>query len=726
MRHQGKHRPSTSQVTFPVVVGAVLALALVVAFGIYAVAQVDDAALQRQRTFVRSGLQEQIANLVREQRSVTIWNDAVVNAKAGNQDWMRRNLGEWLHSYYGQDRVYVLNEHDRPIHAMRDGTTLDPSSFDGDATAILPLAERLRSQMAGQPEEPGITDIVLLGKTPAIVSVQPLLPDNESVRQTAGTEYIHVASKLIDAKLLGWISEHFLLGGAYLAPPEARLPASVPITGSGRVTLGYVAWQPIRPGLALIKQAAPALIVGGMLAMALLVFVLRRLRNASRQLQTSEEDARYLALHDTLTDLPNRLLFEDRLDQTLANVRRGRGRTALLCIDLDRFKHVNDTLGHHVGDQLVRRVAARLGDGVRESDTVARVGGDEFAIVLVDIRDRRTAEKVSERILADLDEPFEIMGNQIFVSASIGIALSPEDGTEASELLRKADIALYAAKRSGRACYRVFAEGMDDMLKHKHRVEHELRQALEGDRPIGIAFQPIFAMDGQVLLGAEVSLDWDHAVHGGLPASQLVSIAEERGIIGLLTERMLSAACAFARDSGVPWLSIALSPVFLRQEEAAQIVLSLVAEAGIPNGRLQVEIGESVLLDANPAVLAAIRTLREAGIQIALDDFGTGPSSLTLLRLHRIDKLKIDRSFVHLLDGTDPAAAIVKAIAELATALGIRVAAEGVETAEQRTTLAALGCNEIQGPLLARQMPADRFARMIHGETAANTTRSAG
>jgi diguanylate cyclase (GGDEF)-like protein len=726
MRQQEKSEPLTSRITVPVIIGAALSLALVVAFGVYAVLRVDGLAVERQRNFARSGIAEQVDGLAREQRSVTLWNDSVLKAKAGDQQWMRENLGEWLHSYYGQDRVYVLDERNRPIHAMRDGMTVDPASFGGEAGAIMPLVARLRTQMRQRSAEPGITDLVRLGSVPAIVSVQPIMPDTELVRQEAGTEYVHVASQLVDAELVSRVAAHYLIEGARLTSIDPQTTASVPLLDSGNATLGFLTWEPDRPGLAVVTQTAPALLAGVLLGAAVLGFILRRLRRASRELQSSEEDARYLAFHDTLTELPNRALFEDRLDQALATVRRGRGRMALLCVDLDRFKHVNDTLGHDAGDQLVKQVAERLGEGVREIDTVARVGGDEFAIVLVDIRDQRTAEKVSERILADLGEPFDIKGDQIFISASIGIALSPQDGIDVRELFRKADIALYAAKRSGRSCFRVFSDDMDDTLKHKHRIERDLRQALEGSRPVELAYQPVFAMDGLTLLGAEATLDSDHFAHGGLPVSQLIAIAEERGVIGLLTERMLAAACAFARDSEVPWLSIALSPVFLRQEGAAQLVQSVLAEAGVTADRLQVEIGEGLLLDGNPAALAAVRALREAGVRIALDDFGTGPSSLTLLRLHRVDKLKIDRSFVRLLGGSDPGEAIVRAIAQLAAALGIGVAAEGVETPEQRTTLAALGCQEIQGSLLSPPMPAARFARMARLRPALRSVRSAG
>jgi diguanylate cyclase (GGDEF)-like protein len=717
MQIQSKHRPLTFQVTLVVIAAAAFSFVLVLAFSVYAVIGVDRIAVERQKTFVRSGLAEQVENLVREQQSVTIWDDAVIAAKADNQDWMRENLGEWMHSYYGHDRVYVLDDKDRPVHVMKDGRTLPPSAFEDEAAAVMPLVQKLRDQLARAASNAGgsvtsavAEDFVMIGKTPAIVSVQPIVPNSDRVAQADGAEYVDVSIQFIDASLTGWISQHFLIEAVVFSPADPQVSASVPLVDSEGATLGYLTWQPIRPGFTLVKQAAPALIVASLLGIALLVFLLRRLRRASQQLHTSENDAQYLAFHDTLTGLPNRALFEDRLSRALATIRRGRGRMALLCVDLDRFKHVNDTLGHQAGDLLVKQAARRLQDAIREIDTVARVGGDEFAIILVDIRDLRTAEDVSERILADLREPFELTGEQAFISASIGIAIAPEFGIEPEELLRKADIALYEAKRRGRGCYQVFAGDMDDILKHKLLIERELRQALEEDDGIDLAYQPVFAMDGRTIVGAEATLDWSRSAPGKLPGGQLVAIAAERGLIGALTEKMLRAAARFAGTTEVPWIAMALSPAFLLRETAAQRVLSILAEAGVDPSRFQVEIGETLFADGGDAALAALATMREAGIRISLDDFGTGASSLTTLRRHPVDKLKIDRSFVRLLGSSDPAAAIVKAVAELAIALGMRVAAEGVETAEQKALLEALGCHEIQGALLSPPLPAAQFA----------------
>ncbi|MEQ1951267.1 putative bifunctional diguanylate cyclase/phosphodiesterase [Mesorhizobium yinganensis] len=717
----------TAQVTFSVIAVAVVSVMLILALAIYAVFSVDAIALERQKSFVRSGLAEQLTDLIREQQSVTVWDDSVINARAGNQDWMRDNLGEWMSSYYGHDRTYILDGKDRAIHVMKDGQTLPPAAFDDESAVLLPLVATLRERMARAQSEGDesqeskiVQDLVLLSGKPALVAVQPLIPDSQRLDIQPGTEYVDISVQLVDAALIKRIADHYLLEGMGLAATDPGIPASMPLTGSSGKTLGYLTWKPDRPGLALLVRAGPAIVAGGVLSLLLLAFLLRRLRRASQALQTSQNDAQYLAFHDTLTGLPNRALFEDRLDRALAAVRRGRGHMALLCIDLDRFKHVNDTLGHQAGDLLVKQASARLGDAIREIDTVARVGGDEFAVILVDIRDLRTAEETASRMLSDLREPFELMGDQVFISASIGIAIAPEFGTEPEELLRKADIALYEAKRGGRSCYQVFAGDMDDILKHKLLIERELRQALDADGPMDLAYQPVFAMDGQTLVGAVATLNWNRGGQGSLPGAQLVSIAAERGMIGELSRKMLRTVCAFLADTGAPWVAVALSPAFLRRERSAALVLDILADHGLAPSRLEIEIAESVLVDGDGATISALRTLREAGIRVCLDDFGTGASSLTTLRRHPVDKLKIDRSFVALLGGTDPAAAIVKSVTEMAAALGMRVAAEGVETAEQRTALAAFGCLEVQGPLMSPPLSSAQFERFARGKAARN------
>lgn len=702
-------RPLTFQLTLTVLALAALALSMAAGFGLFAIGQTDEDSLRKQRIFVANGLAEQVEALKREQESVTVWNDSVVNAKAGNRQWMIENIGEWMHSYYGHDRVYVLDDRDRPVYAMQDGQTVESSAYAADEPAVLPKLGELRILMRqiadGIFEEPPKAveaGLVSLEGRPAILSIMPIVPDTDRVEQEPGSEYVHVSLKYIDEEVVGAIARQYLLSGAHLASslavPVAR--AAIPLVGENGAILGYIAWDQDKPGMSVLGKAAPALAAASLLAVLVLAYLLRRLRRASAQLQSSQDEAQYLAFHDTLTRLPNRALFEDRLKRALVSARRESGAVALLYIDLDRFKHVNDTLGHPAGDELVRQAAARLESSIREVDTVARLGGDEFAVVLVGIKNLRVAEDLAEKLVREISQPFMLKEDQVFIGASIGIAYAAS-AADPDDLLRKADIALYEAKKKGRGRYEVFAGDMDDILLRKRQVETDLREALGAGGQLKLDYQPVFAADAATIVGAEALIRWDHPVHGALPPAQFVSIAEERGVIGQLGEWVLREAVRFAAGTDLPWIAVNVSPLQLRDETFAEVVLARLAEAGLSPQRLQIEITENVLIDNAGAAAAVLTALRSAGIRLALDDFGTGYASINYLRRYPIDKLKIDRSFVRMLGTSAGADAMVKALIDLARALNVTVTAEGVDTVQQRDLLTAMGCAELQGFLVS-------------------------
>ncbi|MDG4878693.1 EAL domain-containing protein [Mesorhizobium sp. WSM4935] len=725
--------PLTRQVTLTVLTLAAFALAIVVGFGFYAASQADDASLERQKMFIADGLQDKIAAVEREQESISVWDDSVINAKAGNQLWMAENLSVWMYTYYGHNRVYVLDSANHPIHAMREGKLVEVSAYGEDQPTLLPIIEKLRRMLAGPPQTDAhgqpmkmvAEDLVSLDGALAIVSVAPLVPSSDRVSQAQGTEYLHVSVKFISDAVVHKIAGKYLLEGARLVPlSEPVGPAAVPLVDSRGVILGYVGWDQLRPGLALVRKIAPALAIALLLAGGVLVFLLSRLRRASAALQTSQDQAQYLAFHDTLTGLPNRALFEDRLRRTLLFASKDGTRVALLYLDLDRFKHINDTLGHPAGDELVRQTAARLKHTIRDVDTVARLGGDEFAIILLDVPHVGSAEDIADRLLMKLREPFRLIDDQVFVSASVGIALSSGSETDADDLLRKADIALYEAKKNGRGRYQVFAGDMDDLLLRKRKVESELRKALEGDGGIKLAYQPVFAADGRRILGAEALIRWGHEVHGALPAAQFIAIAEERGLIGDLGKWALNEACRFAAGTELPWIAVNISPMQLRDIGFAGQVAAILEETGLDPSRLQLETTESVLLEHNDTIGTVIAALRQSGVRIVLDDFGTGYSSLSYLRRQAIDELKIDRSFVHLLDEDESARAIAKTLIELALALKVEVTAEGVETDAQKNLLVGMGCRQLQGYLLSPPLEPGRLLA-LPGISSADQERSA-
>ena len=420
-------------------------------------------------------------------------------------------------------------------------------------------------------------------------------------------------------------------------------------------------------------------------------------------------DARiaHLAHYDALTDLPNRLLLRERLEYELAYVRRG-GKLAVLYIDLDHFKGVNDTLGHTAGDELLKAVAARLRGCLRDTDTVARLGGDEFAIVQAPLKRAPEAAKLAQRLRdAVVQSPFEINGHQVVVDLSIGIALAPNDGREVDQLLKNADMALYGAKAEGRGTYRYFESAMDARMKRRRQLETDLRSALTRGE-FELHYQPLVRVADNEIGGWEALLRWRHPQRGLVPADEFIPVAEETGLIIPIGDWVLRQACIDAatwRDDIK--VAVNLSAAQFRSQALLQTVIGSLAASGLNANRLELEITESVLMHSNETTLRTLHQLRELGIRVAMDDFGTRYSSLSYLRSFPFDKIKIDRSFVHDLLLSVDSSKIVEAMVWLAHNLNMTVTAEGVESEEQLIVLREMGCNEMQGYLFGKPIPAD-------------------
>jgi diguanylate cyclase (GGDEF)-like protein len=427
----------------------------------------------------------------------------------------------------------------------------------------------------------------------------------------------------------------------------------------------------------------------------------------------AERRARHLALHDLVTDLPNRELLRRRLEQALAGRRRRGGIVAVLLLDLDRFKLVNDTLGHAAGDRLIQQCARRLEACLRETDTVARLGGDEFAIVQADVAAAGEVQRLCRRLLDALSEPFDLDGHEVVISASIGATLAPRDADSPDLLLRHADVALYRAKDAGRNTVRFFEPTMDRRLQARREVECDLRSALARDE-LEIHYLLQVAVRDLRPVGVEALARWHHPRRGWLGADQFIPIAEETGLIVPLGEQILRTACATL----APWpglrLSVNVSAVQFRRGDLVALVEDALRTSGLEAARLQLEITEAALHGDAAATLAKLGTLRQMGVGVAMDDFGTGYSSLSYLQRFPFDVLKIDRTFVAALGpGAGGTAAIVRAVIGLGRALGIRTCAEGVETAEQLAFLLAEGCDEAQGHHFARPAPAAALTQLL-------------
>ncbi len=425
-----------------------------------------------------------------------------------------------------------------------------------------------------------------------------------------------------------------------------------------------------------------------------------------------ERTAAHLALHDVLTKLPNRALFQERLRQEIAAAERHGGSFAVLACDLDRFKAVNDALGHAAGDDLLREIAGRLQTVIRTEDLVARLGGDEFAVVLSRISGREDGFLAARRLIAAVEQPIRILGQQVDVGISIGLAFGLDDGGTADELCRRSDTALYAAKAGGRNTYRAFQTSMDAELADRALLEGDLHDAVRGDGFV-LCFQPIFALKTGAVTGFEALLRWNHPTRGPISPAEFIPLAEQIGLMGRLGEWALRDACREAAAwPGALRVSVNISPVQLQRPGLEQCVISALACSGLAPSRLVLEITEEVLVEDAEAVFASVSRLREIGVRFSLDDFGTGFSSLNHLRQFCFDAIKLHHSVVRDL-GSEAAAVMVRAIIGLRSRPDFEIIAEGIETRGELTLVRGLGCTGVQGFLFSKPLLAHQAAKLV-------------
>jgi diguanylate cyclase (GGDEF)-like protein/PAS domain S-box-containing protein len=437
--------------------------------------------------------------------------------------------------------------------------------------------------------------------------------------------------------------------------------------------------------------------------------------------KAAEAKIAFLAHHDPLTGLPNRLLLKDRMQQAIVHGERNGNKVALLFVDLDRFKAVNDSFGHPVGDALLRDAAQRLLACVRDSDTVSRHGGDEFLVVLTDLHSSEVPAQIAAKIMAVLGQPFHLEDHEAKISASVGIAVYPEDGAGFDELLKKADTAMYHAKEAGRNAFRFYTQRMNADVQERLDLHSRLRHALEREEFV-LYYQPLVDLKSSRIVGGEALLRWQSPEHGLIEPERFIAAAEHSGLIVPLGEWVLQEACrelAHWHAQGHPQLSMAvnISAIQFRRGDVEDTVLRALAASGAKPAALELELTESILIDGAEQVLATIRRLQELGVRLAIDDFGTGYSSLAYLKRFAVDKLKIDQSFVRDIVTDQDDAAIVRAVIQMAGSLDLKVVAEGVETEAVAAELRAMDCDLVQGYHFGRPMPAAEFRRLIDADS---------
>ncbi|MGE0046060.1 MAG: putative bifunctional diguanylate cyclase/phosphodiesterase, partial [Hyphomonadaceae bacterium] len=661
------------------------------------------------------------------------WDDAITNIRDDylNLEFVDANFGYFLTETYGHDEVYILDGSDRPIYSFFEGERHEPDAFSERARELTPLVAELRGRgtrtlhqrpntfqqgnyeflNAGGRNARYGGHIMRVNGRAAVVAAMTLEPNVDRTLARA-RQHMLVSVTYMDEAFVTAIGQSLLLDDLALSPTASTRDGVISrvFVGDDNAMLGALNWRTRRPGQVLLTVILPLVAIGILLAGIAAFNMLRRLKRASNELAEREAQARHQAKHDALSSLPNRLHFVERLQEFLDR-RGGDQRAVAAYIDVDRFKDINDTLGHHAGDELIKAVAQRLHSRLRPEDFLARFGGDEFAILCAPATSEGGAA-LARRVARAFASPFVIEGQNIRVTASVGIAMAPDHGRDADELMRHADIALYKAKELGRDRSVLFSSEMAHEVEDRRAIELDLREALEKNE-LHVHYQPVVSCRTSRVVGVEALLRWTHPTRGNIPPGIFIPIAEDSGLMPALGDWILNQVMRDA--SRWPELEIAvnLSPVQIRHVDLEALLRRLVHEHDVDPRRIVLEITEGVLLEASDRTKRMLEAVRAMGFRTALDDFGTGYSSLAYLCNFKFDKIKIDRAFVSGVATADISKTIVQAVVTLGRGLGMEIVAEGVETEVEAVMMAHFGCTEMQGYHFSRPVAAEEIDPVI-------------
>jgi len=731
-----RSRWDQARVRLLIPIGVIVAIAIVcIAVGVLSSAQrADRISADSEKEAVLRSIDENADRALRHLQSVASMPQAITNIRDSySAAWVDRRVGQWLETFYNAEIVVVFGAGDQTayLRSRNEGEAL-PADL---AAELAPALDILRGRSTGQPHrvilvtprdwsKPANAVALIqsfLGQ-PAIVAAVAIGEEANAANGSNGAPIV-ASVKYIDDRLLAKIGGRLRVDGLRMADPAAdpvadpmvaRIAGSAATTADDRLielsdaqgtAIARLVWRPKRPGGAVIMSVVPFVAIALVAFAMLIVFIMRHLQRTTAAIAAGERQLRHLALHDPVCGLPNRIYFAERLERAIAEVRGGGLTAAVFYIDLDHFKDVNDTLGHHIGDELILNVTRRLSQIMREDDLVGRLGGDEFAIIMTCASDNYSLQAIAERILGAICAPFIVSGHALNIGASIGIAVIDSSTEDARDILRYADMALYRAKNEGRNRACIYDAAMDADLSNRKLLEGALRQAIK-NQELHVVYQPIVNPSGKRLLGVEALARWINPVYGEVPPVRFIPIAEHSGLIVELGEYILRRACMDGRNWPGLTVSVNVSPLQFRRPDFVEAIERILGETTFEPNRLELELTESTLLgNLENAELSMLR-LKGIGVCFALDDFGTGYSSLLYLRRFPFDKLKIDSSFVRSIEKAADAAAIVHAVVSLGRGLGMKVTAEGVETADQHLFLRAAGVHSMQGYRFGRPVTA--------------------
>jgi len=717
-------------------IGVIVAVAIVcIIVAVLSSAQrADVVAIEHEKQLFSRALTGFGERVLREVESVASSNAAIQNIRGSfDPEWAQARVGIWLETYFDHDYIFIFNQKDDLIYSLMNGRTADMKWVAALRPGLTPVIEYMRGR---DPALRGGLRLNRLGLTeggahplaaviarvlgrPAVIAAGAVGSSDGVPPSLDNAAPIIMAVKFVDDDALSTVAGQLQLNNLRKVD-NATLPSgdlAYDLVGPDGSVIARFAWTPKQPGAEIVHNVVPFIAVALAGFAILAAFVLRYMRRTAAAIAAGESRLRHLAMHDPLCGLPNRIFFSERLEAVIEEVRAGRAPAAVFYIDLDHFKDVNDTLGHHIGDDLIRNVTLRLSRTLRGDDLVARLGGDEFAVITATAGDSKKMMELSQRIIGAICAPYSISGQNIIIGASVGIAMVDKNCGTATDVMRYADMALYRAKNEGRNRACVYDAVMDADLSSRKLLEADLREAIESDR-LKLLYQPIVNKSGEVVIGVEALCRWTHPTRGEIPPTEFIAIAEHSGLIIDLGNWVLGRACIDAKAWPELTVAVNVSSLQFRRADFVEVVERILTETNFDPIRLELELTESVLLGNVDNAETAMLRLKALGVRLALDDFGTGYSSLLYLRRFPFDKLKIDRSFVRSIEKAADAAAIVHAIVSLGRGLGMKVTAEGVETADQQLFLRAAGVHSMQGFRFGRPVAVSDITARLKSPTA--------
>jgi len=732
------YRNDLRRLTALIGVGLVGLGVLLVAVVGYAGWSSNSKAVMRERQLVENALDQSVSRVLDQQKAIAWWDDAVINAQARplNVEWLETNVGVYFYETYGHDEVIIVDAQNRPIYANVGGELSDPvAAYDAHRAVLDQIVQEARGGADGTLRRRDRAFVesqgnysALLGASfgrwaghimevdgePAVVAALSIVP-NLDASLVQGEPHLMLSVVRIDAAFMAEVGGSLLIDDLALSASPASTAGlnSEAFRADDGESVGYLTWTPRRPGQTLLLFILPLVALGVFGAGFFTWLMVQRLKRATGDLADREELSRHQAQHDSLSGLPNRHHFVERLQEALDGLvqSRNNGRVVVAYIDVDRFKDVNDTMGHAAGDTLIMAVAERLRRTLAPEDFLARFGGDEFAVLCRTSGDNAVND-LADRLRKGFEEAFEVYGQHIRMTASIGIATAPEHGFSPQELMRHADIALYQGKNQGRDRAMVFCADMAAEVEQRREVELELQAAIDANE-LYLHYQPVISCGQNRITGVEALLRWTHPVKGQISPAKFVPIAEEAGLMPALGAYVLERAFAELKRWPDLEVSINLSPVQFRHVDLVELLEALIAKHDVDPTRVVLEVTEGVLMESSERNRETLEQVRELGFKIALDDFGTGYSSLRYLCDFRFDKIKIDRAFVTGIHERKRAMTIIQSVVTLGRGLGMDIVAEGVETETEASVMRLVGVTELQGFFFSQAVAPDQIDVLV-------------